>query len=82
MIPCNPSLHRRIRSGLPREHVELALETLEPFAMLQQGMHHAVHVPHALCSCLLAHMFLCTIPPSDPECTGAPRSPTCASVRS
>ena len=51
-----PEALRRIKTALPREHVELAVEQYQAFAQLQQGMQATVNMPNELTSCLLANM--------------------------
>jgi Ca2+-binding EF-hand superfamily protein len=60
-----PEAVRRVKSMMPSEWVEnCALEVLK---MLRQGSTDGVQIPREMVTCLLANMFLCTFPATDPE---------------
>ena len=60
-----PEAVRRVKSMMPNEWVDnCALEVLK---MLRQGATGGVQIPREMVTCLLANMFLCTFPATDPE---------------
>ena len=60
-----PEAVRRIKSMMPSEWVEnCALQVLK---MLRQGSTDGVQIPREMVTCLLANMFLCTFPATQPE---------------